>query len=271
MNKISNFKKQKGKNKLAVLTAYDYTFARLIDKAGADAVLVGDSLGMVVLGHAGTRRVTMADMLRCTEAVSNGTKQALIVADLPFNSYSTPAQTVSNGKKLISAGAQAVKLEGGVEAVSQIKALVKAGIPVMAHVGLLPQSVKSKKDFKVKGKDAKQAARILKDAIAVEQAGAFAVVLECVPALLARLITEKISIPTVGIGAGPYCDGQVLVMHDMLGLNEDFKPKFVKHFGTAAHAVRGAFKQYVDEAKAGVFPSAEHSFSIDEKVLEKIK
>ena len=239
-----------------MLTCYDYHTAKIMDSCGIDMILVGDSVGMAVYGRPTTRGVTMADMLRHTAAVSAGVKKALVVADLPYKAY-----TVANAKKLIKAGAGAVKLEGADTLL--IKALVKAKIPVMGHVGLLPQSVAREGGFKVQGRDAKSAAKIMREAVALERAGVFAVVLECIPAKLAQAITKRLKIPTIGIGAGKYCGGQVLVCWDMLGLNTGYMPKFVKKFADSGALMRGAFCAYINQVKGGKFPSEEHSFNID--------
>lgn len=239
-----------------MLTCYDYHTAKIMDSCGIDMILVGDSMGMAVYGQPTTRKVTMADMLRHTAAVSAGVKKALVVADLPYKAYS-----VANAKKLIKAGAGAVKLEGA--NIPFIKTLVKAKIPVMGHLGLLPQSVAGEGGFKVQGRDAKSAAKIMREAVALEQAGVFAVVLECIPAKLAQNITKKLKIPTIGIGAGKHCGGQVLVCWDMLGLNTGYTPKFVKKFAGLEALMRGAFGAYIKQVKGGKFPAKEHSFNID--------
>ena len=244
----------KGKERIVMLTAYDSTFATLIDQAGVDIILVGDSLGMVMLGYDGTREVTMADMLRSTAAVARGTERAHIVADLSYGSDLTPGDAVANARKLIKAGAHSVKTEGKPEIV---KAIAAAGIEVMGHSGLLPQTAER---FKVQGKDAVEAKRIMDEAIAIERAGAFSLVLECVPVSLAKEITERISIPTIGIGAGPHCDGQVLVMHDLLGLYDKISPRFVKRYARLSAEVREAVAGFAKEVRAGKFPQDEHSF-----------
>ena len=232
-NTVLTFKEAKEKHeKLTMLTAYDYSTAKLIDEAGINSILVGDSLGMVCLGYEDTLSVTMEDMIHHTRAVTRGAKNALVVADMPFMSYQTSVyDAVVNAGRLMKEGrAQAVKLEGGKEVVEQIKAIVNASIPVVAHIGLTPQSINAFGGFKVQGKSEEAAKRLLEEARAVEEAGAFAVVLECVPAKLAEFISKQISIPTIGIGAGAGCDGQVLVYQDMLGMYSDFVPKFVKQY-----------------------------------------
>jgi 3-methyl-2-oxobutanoate hydroxymethyltransferase len=272
-NTVTTFQKakQEGK-KISMLTAYDYSTAKLIDEAGVDSILVGDSLGMVCLGYEDTLSVTMEDMIHHTKAVKRGAKNALVVADMPFMSYQTNVYdaVVNAGRLVKEGGAAAVKLEGGLEVCEQIKAIVTASIPVCAHLGLTPQSVNAFGGFKVQGKEEAAAKRILEEALAVEEAGAFAVVLECVPEKLAALITEKLHIPTIGIGAGAGCDGQVLVYQDMLGLFSDFTPKFVKVFDELGSKMRAAFKAYDEEVKNGTFPSKEHTFAIDDSVIEKL-
>ena len=272
-NTVATFKKMKNEGtKISMLTAYDYSTAKLVDEAGINSILVGDSLGMVMLGYEDTLSVTMEDMIHHTAAVSRGARNALVVADMPFMSYEVSVeQSVINAGRLMKEGrANAVKLEGGVRVAEQIQAITKAGIPVCAHIGLTPQSVNAFGGFKVQGKTAEAAQQMIDDALAVQEAGAFAVVLECVPAKLATIISEKLDIPTIGIGAGAGCDGQVLVYQDMLALFSDFKPKFVKHFGTIGPQMTAAFKTYDEEVKAGTFPSEEHTFKIDEEALEKL-
>lgn len=272
-NTTATFKKAKEeKKKLTMLTAYDYSFAKLMDEAGVDSILVGDSVGMVCLGYEDTLPVTMEDMIHHTAAVCRGAKNALVVADMPFMSYQTSVyDAVTNAGRLIKEGhAQAVKLEGGFEVTEQIKAIVAASIPVVAHIGLTPQSVNAFGGFKVQGKSEAAAQKLLDEARAVEEAGAFAVVLECVPEKLATKISETISIPTIGIGAGAGCDGQVLVFQDMLGLFSDFTPKFVKTFANVGEIVRGAFEGYIKEVREGTFPAKEHTFKIDDDILDKL-
>ena len=272
-NTVATFKKMKNEGtKISMLTAYDYSTAKLVDEAGINSILVGDSLGMVMLGYEDTLSVTMEDMIHHTAAVARGAKNALVVGDMPFMSYEVSVeQAVINAGRLMKEGrANAVKLEGGVRVAEQIKAITKAGIPVCAHIGLTPQSVNAFGGFKVQGKTAEAAQQMVEDALAVQEAGAFAVVLECVPAKLAAIISEKLDIPTIGIGAGAGCDGQVLVYQDMLALFSDFKPKFVKHFGNIGPQMTAAFKAYDEEVKAGTFPSEEHTCKIDEEALEKL-
>lgn len=263
---------KKNGEKLTMLTAYDYTTAKLLDESGVDSILVGDSLGMVVLGYDDTLSVTMEDMIHHSAAVARGAKNALVITDMPFMSYQTSVyDAVVNAGRLVKEGkAQAVKLEGGIEFCEHIKAIVKASIPVCAHIGLTPQSINAFGGFKVQGKGKEEAQRLLDEARAVEEAGAFAVVLECVPAKLAKKISESISIPTIGIGAGAGCDGQVLVYQDMLAMYSDFKPKFVKQYAQIGSVMKDAFRQYIDEVKSGAFPSEEHTFKIDDDIIENL-
>lgn len=259
-------------HKISMLTAYDYTTARLLDEAGVNTILVGDSLGNVILGYEDTISVTVEDMIHHSAAVARGAKNALVVTDLPFMSYQTSVyDAVVNAGRLMKEGrAGAVKLEGGKEVCPQIKAIVSAGIPVVAHLGLTPQSINTFGGFKVQGKTEAAAKKLIEDAKAVEEAGAFLLVLECVPAKLAKLVTESINIPTIGIGAGAGCDGQVLVIYDMLGIFSDFKPKFVKHFANAGDVIREAVKTYIAEIDDGTFPAEEHCYKIDDEVIDKL-
>ena len=272
-NTVATFQKMKNEGtKISMLTAYDYSTAKLVDAAEINSILVGDSLGMVMLGYEDTLSVTMEDMIHHTAAVARGAKDALVIGDMPFMSYEVSVeQAVTNAGRLMKEGrANAVKLEGGVRVAEQIKAITKAGIPVCAHIGLTPQSVNAFGGFKVQGKTEEGAQQMIEDALAIQEAGAFAVVLECVPAKLAALISEKLTIPTIGIGAGAGCDGQVLVYQDMLALFSDFKPKFVKHFGNIGPQMTADFKAYDEEVKAGTFPAEEHTFKIDEETLKKL-
>ena len=259
-------------HKISMLTAYDYTTARLLDEAGVNTILVGDSLGNVILGYEDTISVTVEDMIHHSAAVARGAKNALVVTDLPFMSYQTSVyDAVVNAGRLMKEGrAGAVKLEGGKEVCPQIKAIVSAGIPVVAHLGLTPQSINTFGGFKVQGKTEAAAKKLIEVAKAVEEAGAFLLVLECVPAKLAKLVTESINIPTIGIGAGAGCDGQVLVIYDMLGMFSDFKPKFVKHFANAGDVIREAVKTYIAEIDDGTFPAEEHCYKIDDEVIDKL-
>ena len=270
---VATFKSAKENGeKLTMLTAYDYSTAKLIDEAGVDSILVGDSLGMVMLGYEDTVSVTMDDMIHHTKAVTRGAKNALVVADMPFMSYQTSVyDAVVNAGRLLKEGrAQAVKLEGGQEFCEHISAIVKASIPVVAHIGMTPQSINAYGGFKVQGKSAEAANKIIEDAKAVEKAGAFAVVLECVPAKLAEIISNTVSIPTIGIGAGAGCDGQVLVYQDMLGMYSDFTPKFVKKYCSLGETMTAAFKGYIDDVKNGSFPEEKHTFTIADDVLSKL-
>jgi len=253
-------KKIKGE-KITMLTAYDYATAIVLDESGVDIILVGDSLGMVVLGYDSTLPVTMEDMLHHTKAVARGTKRALVIADMPFLSYqvSTEEALRNAGKFLKEAGAQGVKLEGGREIADLIRKITSIGIPVMAHLGLTPQSVHQLGGYKIQGKDDATAKKLIEDAKIVEEAGAFSVVLECVPAALAGKISQAIAIPTIGIGAGVDCDGQVLVINDMLGMFERFTPKFVKKYCNLNAQMKEGVKKYIDEVKSGAFPDEEHS------------
>ncbi|MCM8710268.1 3-methyl-2-oxobutanoate hydroxymethyltransferase [Clostridium sp. SYSU_GA19001] len=272
-NTIVTFKEWKNSGKkLTMLTAYDYSMAKLIDEAGVNAILVGDSLGMVCLGYEDTLSVTMEDMIHHTKAVSRGVKNALIVADMPFMSYQTSVyDAVFNAGRLIKEGrAHAVKLEGGAQVAEQIRAIVNCSIPVMGHLGLTPQSINTFGGFKVQGRDADAAKKLIEDAKIIEAAGAFAIVLECIPAKLSEIITSEISIPTIGIGAGKYCDGQILVYQDMLGMFSDFKPKFVKQYADTDSIIKNAIKNYISEVQKSIFPSEEYEFKIDETTLNKL-
>ena len=267
------FQRQKDEQKkITMLTAYDYSTAKVMDNAGINGILVGDSLGMVMLGCEDTLSVTMEDIIHHTKAVARGAKNALVVADMPFMSYQTSVyDAVYNAGRLMKEGrCQAVKLEGGAAVCPQIEAIVAASIPVMAHIGLTPQSVNAFGGFKVQGKSEEAAKRILAEAKQVEAAGAFAVVLECVPAKLAELVTKSVSIPTIGIGAGAGCDGQILVYQDMLGMFGDFKPKFVKQFAHVGAEMEKGIKAYIAETQNGTFPAQEHTFKIDEEVINKL-
>ena len=258
--------------KLSMLTAYDYSTAKLMDEAGIHGILVGDSLGNVILGYGDTVSVTMEDMIHHGAAVSRGVKNALLVVDMPFLSYQTSAyDAVVNAGRLMKEGrAHAVKLEGGREMVPQIRAIVQAGIPVMGHLGLTPQAIHALGGYKVQGKDEAAARKLLEDAKALEEAGVFAIVLECVPSALAGLITEAVSVPTIGIGAGAGCDGQILVYQDMLGMFSDFTPKFVRRYGEVGEAMKAAFASYIEDVGQGTFPGQEHGYQIADEVIEKL-
>ena len=272
-NTAATFAAAKAKGeKLSMLTAYDYSTAKLEDESGINGILVGDSLGNVVLGYEDTVSVTMEDMIHHGAAVARGAKNALVVVDMPFMSYEvTVEEAVRNAGRLMKEGrAGAVKLEGGVRVAEQIRAIVKAGIPVMGHIGLTPQSINVFGGFKVQGKSEEAARALLADAKAVEEAGAFAVVIEAVPAALAQMITDAVSIPTIGIGAGAGCAGQILVYQDMLGMFSDFTPKFVKRYANVGEVMREAFANYAAEVASGAFPTEEHTYKIKDDVLEKL-
>lgn len=272
-NTVMTFKQAKENGeKLTMLTAYDYSTAKLIDEAGINSILVGDSLGNVMLGYDDTISVTMEDMIHHGAAVARGAKNALVIIDMPFMSYQTSVyDALVNAGRLMKEGrAGAVKLEGGTEVAPQIKAIVAAGIPVCGHIGLTPQSINAFGGFKVQGKSEEAAKKLLEDARAVEEAGAFAVVVEGVPKKLADIITEQLTIPTIGIGAGNGCDGQVLVYQDMLGMFSDFTPKFVKKYAGLGEVMKEAFANYIEEVQSGAFPAKEHEYSIDDSVIEKL-
>jgi len=237
--------------KITALTAYDYPTARLLDESDIDIILVGDSLGMVVLGYQDTTRVTLEEMLHHTRAVARGVKHALLVADMPIHSYDTPEQAVETAKKLVDVGAQAVKLEGGASHVAQIEGITRASIPFMAHIGMLPQSVREEGGYRIKGRTQSEAEALISDARAVEKAGAFSVVLEIVLADIARQITKAIGIPTIGIGSGEHCDGQILVTHDLIGLFPWFTPKFVSPEARVAEEIRRAARAFVERTRSG--------------------
>ena len=264
--------KQKGE-KITMLTSYDYSTAKIVDEIGIPLILVGDSLGMVVLGYETPIPVTMEVMLHHTKAVVRGTKQAMIVGDMPFMTYHTSVDdALKNAARFIQeAGAQAIKLEGGVTVAEKVKRIVECGIPVMGHIGLTPQSIHQFGGFKVQGRTLEAAVKMLKDAQALEEAGAFAVVLETVPTPLATLISQKISIPTIGIGAGVGCDGQVQVINDILGSFTDFVPKHAKQYAKLADIMSSAITEYYNEVKAGTFPTDKQSFSMDESILAELK
>lgn len=272
-NTVATIQKQKEQGeKITMLTCYDYSMAKLMDEAGVNTLLIGDSLGMVVLGYEDTLSVTMEDMIHHSAAVARGAKNALIVCDMPFMSYQVSIEeAVRNAGRLIKEGrANMVKLEGGASVCPQIEAIVKASIPVCAHIGLTPQSINAFGGFKVQGKSEEAARQLLEDALKVEAAGASMVVLEGIPASLATLISRKLRIPTIGIGAGAGCDGQVLVYQDMLGMFSDFKPKFVKTFADTGSIMKQAFANYICEVRAGSFPAEEHTYTVDDSVIEKL-
>lgn len=264
-------KKESGQ-KITMMTAYDYPMAGLVDESGIDTILVGDSLGMVVLGYESTVPVTMGEMLHHCKAVSRGASRGFIIGDMPFLSYHlSPAQAIENAGRFIKeAGCDGVKLEGGSDMAPMVKAIVKAGIPVCAHIGLTPQTATMLGGFKVQGKDAESARELVESAKDLEAAGAFMIVMECIPDLLAAKITETLTIPTIGIGAGKDCDGQVLVFHDLVGLFERFTPKFVKQYINLSPKIKEALVQYKTEVEEGTFPGPEHSFSMKKEEMEKI-
>ncbi len=270
INQIKEMK-QRGE-KIAMLTAYDYSTAKLVDEAGIPLILVGDSLGMVVLGYESTIPVTMEEMLHHTKAVVRGTKQAMVIGDMPFMTYHISVDdALYNAARFIQeGGAQAVKLEGGVTVAEKVSRIVECGIPVMGHIGLTPQSIHQFGGFKVQGKTPEAAARLLEDARALEEAGAFAIVLETIPAQLAKIITAKVGIPTIGIGAGVDCDGQVLVINDILGSFTDFVPKHAKQYAKLTDIIQKAVTEYQNEVKAGSFPTEKQSYSIDESLLAEL-
>ena len=270
---VSTFLKMKAEGKkISMITAYDYTTARLVDESGIDSILVGDSLGNVMLGLGDTVSVTMEDMIHHGAAVARGTKNALVVVDMPFMSYQSSVYdaVVNAGRLMKEARANAVKLEGGVEVADRIRAIVDCQIPVCAHIGLTPQGINALGGFKVQGKTADSARRLLEDAHAVEEAGAFAVVLEAIPAELAERVSAELTIPTIGIGAGAGCDGQVLVNQDMLGMFHDFTPKFVRRFAEVGDVMLEAYRAYDAAVKDGSFPAAEHTYAAPAGVLENL-
>ncbi len=264
--------KREGK-RIAMLTAYDYPTALLEDRAGIEIILVGDSLGMTVLGYENTVPVTMEEMIHHTKAVSRGAKIALIIGDMPFMSYNASEREaiLNAGRFMKEGGADAVKLEGGASVKETVRAIVKAGIPVMGHIGLTPQTISMLGGFKVQGKDARAAQKIIDDALSLEDAGAFSVLLEAVPAPIAKRVTERLNVPTIGIGAGVHCGGQVLVVHDMLGLFDRFTPKFAKRYVNLSELMLKAFDSYREEVSKGTFPTDQHSFHMDEEELSKVK
>ena len=257
---------------IPMVTAYDYTTARIADSAGIPILLVGDSLGMVVLGHDSTIPVTMEDMIHHVKTVVRGSEKALVVADLPFMTYQVDhAQALTNAARLLQeGGAQTVKLEGGETVAETVHRIAEAGIPVMGHIGLTPQSVNAFGGYRVRGRQRKEAVQLLKDAKALEEAGAYSVVLELVPTPLARLISQRLTIPTIGIGAGPGCDGQVQVLHDMLGLFTDFVPRHAKRYANLGETIKEAFIQYAQEVRDGEFPTDQESFGMDEELLNEL-
>lgn len=269
VNTLKEMKEKK--ERITMLTAYDYLTAKILDECGVEVLLVGDSLGMVVLGYENTLPVSFEDVLYHTKAVARGAKRAMVVADMPFLTYQVNREEAlrNAGRYLKEGGAQGVKMEGGVEMAETIEKVVKTGIPVMGHIGLTPQSVHQLGGFKVQGSDLEKAKKLIEDAKALNEAGVFSIVLECVPFQLAQKITEIVSVPTIGIGAGPHCDGQVLVIHDLLGFS-DRVPKFVKKYASFKGEMEKAVENYVAEVKEGKFPQREHSYSLKEEVLKAI-
>ena len=270
---IATFKEAKNSGrKLTMLTAYDYTTAKLLDETGIDGILIGDSLGMVMLGYENTLQVTIEDILHHTKAVSRGTKNALVIADMPFMSYHISAlEAIRNAGRLIQEGmASAVKLEGGIDIIDKVKGIIKAQIPVMGHLGMTPQSVNMFGGFKVQGKT-KEAIRLLvEDAKLLESEGVFSIVLECIPEEVAAEITSALSIPTIGIGAGGGCDGQILVIQDAMGMYRDITPKFVKQYRQLGNEIQAGVREYIKDVESGVFPEERHKFKIDKSALDKI-
>ncbi|MBE7519930.1 MAG: 3-methyl-2-oxobutanoate hydroxymethyltransferase [Thermoflexaceae bacterium] len=276
MSRISVHKLKEWKaegRRFAMLTAYDYPSARLVEQAGVPVILVGDSLGSVVLGYESTVPVTMDDVVYHTRAVARATSRAIIVGDMPFMSYqASPDDAMRNaGRLLQEGGATAVKLEGGTHVVPLVRRMVECGIPVMGHLGLTPQSVNQFGGHRVQGRTPAAAARLINDARALEEAGAFAIVLETIPAPLARMVTERVTVPTIGIGAGPHCDGQVQVFHDLLGIYDDCRPlKHAKRYASLGETIRSAVREYIGEVEEGGFPTAAHSFEMDESTLAEL-
>jgi 3-methyl-2-oxobutanoate hydroxymethyltransferase len=267
---VLELRRRKGE-RLAMLTAYDYPSARLVAEAGVDLILVGDSLGMVVLGYDTTLPVTVDDMVHHTRAARRGAPEAFLIADMPFLSYGTAEQALATAARLMKeAGADSVKLEGGGEVAPIVEALARAGVPVLGHVGLTPQTASALGGYKLQGKDEENARRIVDGAAALDTAGCWGVVLELVPAELARIVTQRIAVPTIGIGAGPHCDGQVLVFHDVVGLFSGFTPTFVKRYAEAGNAIREACARYADEVRSGAFPGEKQSFAMKEEVLKRL-
>lgn len=269
---INEFISRKGQTPVSVLTAYDYNTARTMDEAGIDMILVGDSLGNVMLGYENTLAVTVDDMIHHGKAVCRGAQNAFVVIDMPFMSYQTsvPDAVANAGRIMRETNCQAVKLEGGAEYADRVKAIVQAGIPVVGHIGLTPQSVNTLGGYRVQGKSLEAAQKMLSDAKALTEAGAFAITLECVPEPLAKLVTEQVSALTIGIGAGKYCDGQVLVYQDMLGFTDGFTPKFVKKYADLHSIMLNAFRQYKEECENRTFPAEEQSFKMSDEVLSKL-
>ena len=270
---VDDIKQMKGRGeKVVMLTAYDYPSSRLAEEAGVDIILVGDTLGMVVLGYDSTLPVTMEDMLHHSKAVVRGSQRAMVVGDMPFMSYQTGLDDAMRnaGRFLQEAGVQAVKLEGGVHMAETVRRLVQVGIPVVGHIGLTPQSVNQLSGYKVQGRTPEAAERLMEDAIALQQAGAFCIVIETIPAPLAKLISQRLRVPTIGIGAGAGCDGQVQVWHDLLALYSAFVPKHAKQYAQIGEAIKAAISAYASEVRSGAFPTSKESFRMDEAALAKL-
>lgn len=269
---VSDLAGMKGREKISVLTAYDYSTSLICDRAGVDVILVGDSAGMVVLGHPSTAPVEMPEMLLFCGAVARGTKRAMIVGDMPFGSYQpSTSVAIENAVKFIKAGCDAVKLEGGAEIADKVKALVDSGVPVMGHIGLKPQTTALWEGYRLQGKTVDAAERLVADAQALEKAGVMSVVLEMLASEVAEIITKKISVPTIGIGSGPGCDGQVLVLHDLLGIYEDIKPRFVRRYAELAKPILDAVSSYTHDVKAGKFPEEQNTFHMGPDELAKFR
>ncbi len=264
---------KRGRERIGMLTAYDYPTARILDRAGVDVTLVGDSLGMVVLGYESTVFVTLEDMIHHIKAVVRGTKRALVIGDLPFGSYNeSPAQAVRSANRLIKeGGCAAVKLEGGIEMAPAVRAIAEAGIPVVGHVGLLPQSASKVGGFKVQARTAEEAAELVESGRALEKAGAFMVIIEAVPAPVGELLSQSLAVPVVGIGAGPGCDGQVLVTPDMLGVQDELTPRYLKRYAGLSSVMEASVRKYISEVKSGAFPGEEHSYHMDPEEEERLK
>ncbi len=271
---VTTLKEKKAKKEaISMITAYDYSSAKIVDEAGIDTILVGDSLGMVVLGYENTLSVTLDEMIHHGKAVVRGSSRAMVIVDMPFLTYQiTREEAVRNAGRIIQeTGATAVKLEGGEDILAAVEGITSVGIPVVGHLGLTPQSVAQMGGYKVQGKNKQQAQQIIDDALALEKVGIFALVLECVPWQLAKVVQEKIDIPVIGIGAGNFCAGQVLVFHDVLGLQSGLRPKFVKQYVCLEDVMRQAVKDYIKEAAAGSFPEKKHTFTMDKDVLAELK
>lgn len=269
---VSDLASMKGRDRIAVLTAYDYSTSLICDRAGVDVILVGDSAGMVVLGYPSTVPVNMPEMLLFCGAVSRGAKRAMIVGDMPFGSYQPSTEmAIENAVQFIKSGCDAVKLEGGAEIADKVRAIVDAGVPVMGHIGLKPQTTSLWEGYRLQGRTAESAKRLMADAQALEKAGVFSIVLEMVASEVAEMITKKVSVPTIGIGSGPGCDGQVLVLHDLLGIYEDIKPKFVRRYAELAKPIFDAVSSYAQDIKAGKFPGEQNTFHMNPDELEKLR